>query len=130
MNLDQFTYGQLKEIAALFSNEEPKSPQKSILAEALGKYCIVRTRNEGINFGKVVAADETGVVIEEARRIYYHRPKNNNVSWYEGVAATGLHSDSKISGEVERKYIIEDYSLTLCSGEAIQSIKEHVATGS
>ena len=129
MNLDQLTFGQLKEIAAMFSGNTSAQPN-SILSESIGQYCIVRTRNEGINFGKVVMADNTGVVIDEARRIYYHKPKDNKVSWYEGVATTGLHSDSKISGEVSRKYIIEDFSLTICSPEAVQSIKTHVATGS
>jgi hypothetical protein len=130
MNLDDLTYGQLKKIASMFQAGNPPPSGTSILADAIGQYCIVRTRNEGINFGKVVMADNTGVVIEEARRIYYHKPKDNKVSWYEGVATTGLHEDSKISGEVSRKYIIEDYSLTICSPEAVQSIKDHVATGS
>ena len=115
--------------------DEPtlKSPNKkeagNILGEAIGQYCIVRTRNEGINFGKVMQADDTGVVVDEARRIYYHKPADNRTAWYEGVAETGLSSDSKISAEVTRKYIIEDYSLTVCSPAAIKSIKAHPAHG-
>ena len=128
MNLDNLTYGEMKEIAAIFNNSNQKT--SSILQDAIGKYVIVRTRNEGINCGKVVMADETGVVIEDARRIYYHKPKDEKVSWYEGVATTGLHKDSKISGIVSRKYIIEDYSLTICSETAEQSLRNHEATGS
>ena len=107
----------------------PEKGTTSILLDVVGKYVICRTRNEGINCGKVVAADETGCVLEDARRIYYHKPKEKSVSWYEGVATTGLSSDSKISGSVPRKYIIEDYSLTLCSEMAEKSLRSHVAKG-
>jgi hypothetical protein len=114
----------IKELSELIGS---KAEASNITQSAIGKYCIVRSRNEGINFGKVVMADKTGVVIEEARRIYYHKPLDSNLSWYEGVAETGLHSESKISGIVNRKYIIEAYSLTFCTKGAIQNIKNYVA---
>jgi len=128
MNIDDMKVGDIKKLIAMFGGNA--QPQNDILKNAIGKYCIVRTRNEGINFGKVVEADDTGVVIVEARRIYYHKPKDSKLSWYEGVAETGLHQDSKISGEVSRKYIIEDFSLTVCSNEAIASIKAFPANAS
>lgn len=128
MNLNELTWGQIKEIQSLVSNNS--QPKESIVSDSIGKHVIVRTRNEGINFGKVLKADNTGVVIENARRIYYHKPKDSNVSWYEGVATTGLHSDSKISGTVPLKYIVEDYSLTVCTDVAVKSLLNHVATGS
>jgi len=96
----------------------------SILSSAIGKYVIVRSRNEGINAGILKAADDTGCVLSEARRIWYHRPKNKKTAWYEGVADSGLHSDSKISCPVEEKYIIEDYSITVCTEDAASSIKK------
>jgi len=130
MNLDDLTYKDIKELISLFGSNEKKESESKILQESIGKYVIVRTRNEGINCGVVVMADDTGVVIEDARRIYYHKPKDNNVSWYEGVAETGLHSDSKISGSVSKKYIIENYSLTICSKEAEKSLRSYEATGS
>ena len=128
MNLDELTLGQAKQLAAMFGQNS--QAQSTILNDAIGKYCIVRTRNEGINCGKVIQADYTGVVIEDARRIYYHKPKDRSVSWYEGVATTGLHDDSKISGEVPRKYIIEDYSLTICTEVSEKSLRSHAATTS
>lgn len=131
MNLDDLTLGQAKELAGLFNNNlTPKIENSTLLKDAIGKYVIVRTRNEGINCGVVERADSTGVIISDARRIYYHKPKDNKVSWYEGVAETGLHKDSKISGIVEKKYIIEDYSLTICSKEAEKSLRNYEATGS
>jgi len=129
MNLDELTLGQIKELNSIF-NKNVESKTSTLLDSVIGKYCIVRTRNEGINFGKVIDCDDTGVILDEARRIYYHKPKDKNVSWYEGVAETGLHSDSKISGEVSRKYIVEDYSLTICSEKAVKNIKNYEATKS
>ena len=97
--------------------------QKTIHEEFIGKYVIVRTRNEGINAGFLHKADETGVLIKDARRIYYHEPKDKSLSWYEGVAISGLGSSSRISNKTT-KIIIEDYSLTLCTPEAQLSIEE------
>lgn len=90
-----------------------------------GEFVIVRSRNEGINAGTVEAADDTGIVLSGCRRIYYHRPQNRALSWYEGVAVSGLDDSSKVSGTVARKVIMEDYSITLCTDVAKSSILEH-----
>ena len=101
----------------------------SVAKSMIGKYVIVRSRNEGINAGKVTAADETGVVLKGARRLWLHKPLKTSESWYEGVANHGLSYDSRVSGTVKCKVIIEDYSMTLCSDEAKQSIKSAVSHG-
>lgn len=96
---------------------------KSVLGSSqIGKYVICRSRNEGINAGYVVDLDDTGVILRDARRIWYYKPKDVNKSWYEGVAQSGLSDDSKVSCTVSSKVIIEDYSLTVCSEEAMLSI--------
>lgn len=118
MNIDDLTIGQVKQIAAL----NIVAPDKSdMLQEYIGKYVICRTRNEGINAGIVKKIDETGVVLTDARRIWYHKPIKG--SWYEAIANNGISSDSKISEPVE-KVIIEDYSLTICTDKAIKSISQ------
>ena len=89
----------------------------------VGEYVICRTGNEGINAGFVEAADDTGVILKNVRRIWYHKPADKSLSWYEGVAVSGLSSDSKVSGEVPFKVIVEDYSLTVCTKEATESIR-------
>ena len=96
-----------------------------ITSSAIGKYVIVRSRNEGINAGFVKLADETGIVLGQARRIWYHKPADSKTAWYEGVAKSGLDPSSKISCAVDEKYIIEDYSITICSEEAEKSITEY-----
>jgi hypothetical protein len=86
--------------------------EKTVASVMIGKYVIVRSRNEGINVGEVELADDTGIVLKNARRLYYHRPKDKSLSWYEGVAQSGISDDSRVSGTIGRKVIIEDYSMT------------------
>jgi len=107
-----------KEIIAVVDGE-------SIARAMIGQPVIVRSRNEGINAGILVAADATGVQLKDCRRIYYHKPADKKLSWYEGVAQSGLSKDSKTSGTVACKFIIEPYSLTQCTAVAVASIMEH-----
>ena len=111
-------------ITALAGNQPAQQTSGvTVAASMIGKYAIIRSRNEGINAGTIIAADHAGVVLSDARRIWYHRPADRAESWYEGVANTGLSSDSKVSGIVAQKAIIEDYSVTLCSDVARKSIE-------
>ncbi len=129
IDIEQLTISQIKQLAPLFSQLAPTTAARdSIYSRSIGKYVLVRSRNEGINAGFIVAADDTGIVLSEARRIWYHRPADET-SWYEGVANSGLRSDSKISAPVAEKTIVEDYSITVCTPDAqksIQGFKAHV----
>jgi len=116
MELDKLTLRQIKEVQALFGGSQTKANR--LFDDIIGEYVIVRSRNEGINCGYVKQADETGVILEKARRLYYHKPLDTNLSWYEGVAMSGCSDDSKISGIVKQKIIIEDYSILICSEKA------------
>jgi hypothetical protein len=110
------------------SGEESESPKADagndggIYSKYVGKYVLCRTRNEGINFGKVKEASDSAVILEEAQRLHYFKPAIASESWYEGVSAHGITSDSRISMKSE-KLIKEDYSLTLCTAVAISSIQ-------
>lgn len=121
MNIDDLTYGQIKEIAKLACGTK-ESASGGLGNQFVGKYVIVRSRNEGINAGKVLELDDTGVILEDARRLYYHKPVNKDLSWYEGVALEGLSKDSKVGAAVT-KLIIEDYSITVCTKDAEKSIR-------
>lgn len=121
MDIDELTIGEAKQLASIFS-AGTATKENTLYSRYVGKYVICRSRNEGVNAGKVIAADETGVILEDARRLYYHKPANKNVSWYEGVAIEGLSKDSKVGAAVE-KIIVEDYSLTVCTASAEKSIR-------
>ena len=90
----------------------------------IGKYVLIRSRNEGINAGVLKDADETGCVLTNARRLWHHHPKDTGQSWYEGVANSGLSDNSRISSAVSEKHIVEDYSITVCTETAEKSICE------
>lgn len=104
--------------------------EETIPSRMIGKKVIVRSRNEGINAGIVVLADNSGIELKNCRRIWYHKPADSSLAWYEGVAMSGLSSDSKVSGTVPVKLIIEDYSITECSDVAYKSIMELKNVGS
>jgi len=95
----------------------------SVAKKSIGKWAIVRSGNEGVNFGLVKDADETGIVLTYCRRLWEHRPLKQTSSWYEGVAMHGIATDQAISGEVIEKTIIEKYSITLCTDEARDQIR-------
>ena len=64
MNIDEMTIGQAKELSQMFGSNN--NTTKSVIYDGyIGKYVICRTRNEGINAGRVVKLDETGVVLED-----------------------------------------------------------------
>ena len=122
--LDNLTIGEAKELAAMFGSSSQRRPMYDDMVD---DYVIVRSRNEGINAGYVVRADETGIILRSARRIWYHRPKSPSLSWYEGVAVSGVSNDSKLSCPVPQKAIVENYSVTVCTHEAQVSIVEAAA---
>jgi hypothetical protein len=97
--------------------------EATLASTLIGKTVIVRSRNEGVNAGIVVLADHTGITLTGCRRMWYHKPKNKNVSWYEGVAETGISPDSKVSCTTD-KTIVEAYSVTICKNDAYKSIME------
>jgi len=88
------------------------------------KKVIVRSYNEGVNAGIVVKASKNGVIIKKGRRLWKHAPKDKNMSWYEGVAVSGISDDSSVSPTFKEKIIVEKYSLTLCTDEAYKSIMD------
>ncbi len=98
----------------------------AIARALLGKPVLVRSRNEGVNAGILMQADETGVLLSDSRRLYYHVPKDKKMSWYEGVSLSGISDNSRVSCTVNLKVIVENYSLTICSNNAYKSIMEAV----
>jgi hypothetical protein len=124
-DIKQLTIGDIQQLQQFLGGSN-NSTKKGIYDRYIGKYVICRTQNEGVNAGQVIELDETGVILKDARRLYYYKPAHKNTSWYEGVAIYGLAEGSKVGISVE-KIIVEDYSLTICSPEAECSIREFKA---
>ena len=121
MNINDMTIGEFKQFSEMFNGGGKQNT--SVAKQSIGKYVISRSRSEGLNAGKVIDADETGIVLEDARRIYYHEVPEQG-AWYEGIAVYGLSKGHRISNAVKEKIIIEDYSTTLCSDIGEKSIRE------
>lgn len=135
MNINELTIGQAKELMTMFDGFGGESRFDAVNSVYLsddetiiGKYVIVRSRNEGVNCGFVENYNKTGIALSQARRLWYHEPKDKSMAWYEGVAQSGLSENSKLSTPVIMKIIMEDYSITLCTDiaiESLQSYKDH-----
>ena len=122
MNIDGIEY--VKVTDTTVSPRVEWTGEETVASRMIGKHVIVRSYSEGINIGTVVLADETGVELKNCRRLWYHKPKDSKLSWYEGVAISGCSDDSKLSCTVDTKVIIEKYSMTLCTDEVYRSIME------
>lgn len=114
------------------ANKIPDVVMRSSTAETLtdtfaDRWAIIRSRNEGVNFGCIKYADENTIIIIRARRLWFYRPEDTSQSWYEGVANTGVSKDSKLSPAVEMKAIVEPYSITVCTEGAAENLRDHPA---
>jgi len=79
MNIDNLTFGELKQIAALFNNAN--SPAKG--NPVVGKYCIARCYSAGVHAGEVVSVDGENVVLKDSRRLWSWQAKD-------GIALSGV----------------------------------------
>lgn len=91
MNIDNLTFGQLKEIAAMFGNA---APQPAAAHPFVGKYVIARCYAAGVHAGEVVSADGENVILKDSRRLWSWKAKDGVA--LSGVAQTGIKSDSKV----------------------------------
>jgi len=126
MNIDNLTFSELKQIAALFSgsiqNGQPDlSTKPSIHAEFINKFCIARCGNAGVHAGEVVSVEGETVVLKNSRRLWKWKAKLGIA--LSGVAQHGLElSESKLD-EVNPQILLNGVcELIVCSAEAQRSI--------
>jgi len=116
MNIDELTYGEIKQLNALFNNTP-----KSSLSSFVGKKVIVRTYSAGVHYGEVVEKEGHEVILRNARRLWYWKTANNGISLSE-VANAGLHKDSKVCAPVELHWL-EAIEIIPCTKESIKNIE-------
>jgi len=90
MNIDNLTFGQLKEISAMFFNQQPAKKDHPFV----GKYVIARCYSAGVHAGEVVSADGEEVILKDSRRLWSWKAKDGIA--LSGVAQNGIKSDSKV----------------------------------
>lgn len=119
MNIDSLTFGELKQIAAMFqaSSSAPQSAHPFV-----GKYVICRCYSAGVHAGELVSQNGDQAVLKNSRRLW---------SWVAngGVALSGLAVAGLKSGKIDT--VLPELALTgvietiPCSEAAEASINDH-----
>ena len=86
MNIDQMTYGELKQIAALFSDTQKQNEAHPFV----GRFVICRCYSAGIHAGVLVSQNGDQAVLKDSRRLWSW--KNNGGGALSGLAVNGLAS--------------------------------------
>jgi hypothetical protein len=118
MNIDDLTYGQLKQIAEMFAG---KQTDHAIENGMIGKYVIVRCRDAGVHTGVLESYNGRECVLKESRRLWYWKPADGQ-KYLSGVAVSGLSSESKVGAPV-RIHLTENCELIECTAIAEKSIR-------
>ncbi len=120
MNIDHLTYGELKQIAAVFSSHAKPEPKSHPMA---GRYVIVRTMGAGVHAGVLESLDDGCAVLREARRLWRWQSASPAVA-LSGVAMSGLGGkDNKIDVEVPSVCLTSAVEIIPCTAQAEQSIR-------
>lgn len=121
MNIDNLTYGELKQIAALFGQKPAASAQSTDLSAMVGKKCIVRTYSAGVWYGEIEQKAGNEVIVKDARRLWqWKAAKSISLS---GVAVHGVsQADCKFAPAVELVWL-EAIELIPCTNMAVASIE-------
>lgn len=120
MNIDNLTFGELKQIAALFSGAQTPSASAN---PVIGQFCIARCYSAGVHAGEVVSVDGENVVLKDSRRLWSWKAKDGVA--LSGVAQAGLTADkSKVDVLNPMIYLTGVCELIPCSDKAKESINE------
>lgn len=119
-NIDNLTFGELKQIAAMLS-AQPVAQSATGLSGMVGKKCIVRTYSAGVWFGTVEQKDGKEVILKDARRMWrWHAAESISLS---AVAIHGIKEDQSKIAEAVPSVWLEAIELIPCSDKATTSIE-------
>lgn len=123
MNIDELTYGQIKQIGTLLngSNQVQTIISDSLNNDIIGRKCIIRTYSAGVWFGTVLEKTKDECVIGNARRMWKWVTTDKGISLSE-VSLTGVASDSKIQKPVDKVWL-QQIELIPCTKAAITNIE-------
>jgi len=127
MDIDDLTYGQIKQLSNLFSNNNISNNHG--LNFHVGKKVIIRTLSAGVWFGKIEQKCGEEVIVKNARRMYSWKAKKS-IS-LSGVAKYGIdQKNSRIAPAVDNEWLvaIELIGLTDAAIESIETAAEAEAS--
>ena len=116
MNIDNLTFGELKQIAAMFGGQQTKQDHQMV-----GQYVIARCYSAGVHAGEVVSVDGENVILKDSRRLWSWKAADGIA--LSGVAQHGVKSaDCKIDTQNPMIYLTGVCELIPCTRTAKESI--------
>ena len=122
MNLDDMTYGQLKQIAQMMNQSIAQPQQSNKPHPFIGKYVIARCYSAGVHAGTVVSVDGDTCILADSRRLWSWKAKDGVA--LSGVAQTGVRLDCKIDMVNPEIYLTGVCELIPCSEVSRESIND------
>jgi len=119
-DIDNFTLGQLKQIAALVNSQIAQPTQSAAPHPFVGKYVIARGYSAGVHAGVVVSVDGENVILADSRRLWSWKAKDGVA--LSGVAQNGLKSEGKVDTLNPEIALTGVCELIPCSVKARESI--------
>jgi hypothetical protein len=120
MNLDDMTYGQLKQIAQMMKSSIAQLQQSEKPHPYIGKYVIARCYSAGVHAGTVVSVDGETCLLADSCRLWSWKAKDGVA--LSGVAQSGVQSGCKIDVANPEIYLTGICELIPCSDAAKESI--------
>ena len=120
MDIDSFTLGDLKKIAAIMNSQLAQPQQSDKPHPFVGKYVIARCYAAGVHAGEVVSVDGENVILKDSRRLWSWKAKDGVA--LSGVAQNGLESEGKVDTLNPEIALMGVCELIPCSVKARESI--------
>jgi len=123
MKIDDMTYGEFRQIAALFNGLQSEPTVQN--HPFVGKYVIARCYAAGVHAGEVVSVDGENVILKDSRRLWSWKAKDGVA--LSGVAQTGVQSGCKIdvvNPEIALMGVCELIPATEVAKESINGFKK------
>lgn len=118
MSIDTLTFGELKQIAAMFAGQQATAKPAN---PVVGEYCIARCYSAGVHAGEVVSVDGENVILKDSRRLWSWKAQNGIA--LSGVAQHGVKSsECKIDVVNPMIYLTGVCELIPCTKKAKESI--------
>lgn len=117
MNIDNLTYGEIKQILAMFGNPGAEPT----FTPHIGKRCIIRTYASGVFCGEVVAQSGRMVELRDSRRLWAWKAADG-IS-LSSVAVNGVDPDGcRFPESVPEMTVLDALEIIPASQKALASI--------
>lgn len=118
MNIDNMTFGELKQIAALFGGQQP---QQKTQHPFIGQFCIARCYEAGVHAGFVESVDGENVILTDSIRLWQWKAADGIA--LSGVAQNGVKKENcKFDSTNPKIYLTGVCELIPCSEKGKESI--------